>query len=113
MEFQLDWVACCVAAVPLAPIVADGIREDVAVFAEGRGRDAATDFGIAFETVLGVLVPEVEGAVGAGGAEGAVLWVEGNCVYGIDLGHVTSGWICLTVAFEGEIEAIRHVSVRS
>ncbi len=71
--------------VALTPIVADGISKDGAIAVEARGGDGAADRGVAFEAVLGVLVPEVEGAVGAGGAEGAVDRVEGDGVDGVDV----------------------------
>ncbi len=61
--------------------------------------------------MLGVLVPEVEGAVGTRGAEGAVLWVEGDGVYRVDFCYVTRSWVLLAVAFEGEVEAGRCVSL--
>ncbi len=81
MKFDLDGVVLGVATETLAPVVTDGVGEDVAVLAKARCDDAAADLGVSFEAVLGVLVPEVEGAVGACGGEGAVLWVEGYGVY--------------------------------
>lgn len=80
MELDLDWILRVVAAVALAPVVADGVREDVACARKGCGGDAAANLGVAFEAVFGVLVPEVKGAVAAGGAEGAVHGVEGDGV---------------------------------
>lgn len=110
MQFELDRVLRCIRGVPLTPVVADGVREDIAVLVEAGGGDAATDFGVAFQTVLGVLVPEVESAVGAGGAEGAMLWVEGDRVDGVDFCDVARGGVLLAVAFEGEVEAAGGVS---
>ena len=107
MELQLDGIARRVARVAFTPIVADSVREDVAVFAECRGGDAAANLGVAFEAVLSVLVPEVEGAVATGSAEGTVLWVEGYSVYGVDFGYVACGGVLLAVAFEGEVEAVK------
>ena len=53
--------------------------------------------------MLGVLVPEVEGSVAAGGAEGAVDGVEGYRVHGVDVADVAViGW-GLAVAFEAEV----------
>jgi hypothetical protein len=106
MQFDLDGVLRRVAAVALAPVVADGVGEDVARAAEARGSDAAADLWVALEAVLCVLVPEVEGAVGAGGAEGAVHGVEGDCVDRVDFGDVALGRVGLAVALEGEVEAV-------
>ncbi len=53
--------------------------------------------------MLGVLVPEVEGAVRAGGAKSAVHRVEADGVDGVDVGDVALRWGGLTVAFEAEI----------
>jgi hypothetical protein len=111
VQLQLDRILRIVPRISLAPVVTHRIREDVAVAAErGRG-DATADFGVALEAGLGVLVPEVECAVGAGGAECAVLGVEGDGVDGVDFGDVALAGVVLAVAFEGEVEA-RGVLVR-
>ena len=55
--------------------------------------------------MLCVLVPEVEGAIAAGGAEGAMLRVEGNGVDGIDVGDVALVGCVLSVALETEVGA--------
>lgn len=91
--------------VAFAPVVADGVGEDGAGVVEVGGGDGAADFGVALEAVLGVLVPEVEGAVAAGGAEGAVHGVEGDGVDGVDVGYVPRRGRRLAVAFEGEVGA--------
>lgn len=54
--------------------------------------------------MLGVFIPEVEGTVRTGSGEGAVLWVEGNGVYGKDLGSVAGVRVGLAMAFEREVE---------
>jgi hypothetical protein len=100
MQLDLDRILCIVAAVPLAPVVADSVREDVSSAREARRCDAAADFGVALEAVLCVLVPEVECAVGPGGAEGAVHGVEGDCVDGVDFCDVAGCRVGLAVAFE-------------
>lgn len=105
MQLELDGVLGVVGGVALAPVVGDRVGEDVAVLVEGSSSDGAADFGVTLEAVLSVLVPEVEGTVGAGGAEGAVLRVERDGVDRIDLGNVAVGWVLLAVAFEGEVEA--------
>jgi len=101
MKHNLDRILRRVVLVALAPVVGDGVGEDVTRLVEGGGNDAAADVGVALETVLGVLVPEVEGAVGASGAEGSVDGVEGDVVYGMDSDDVV-GW-GVAVAFEGEV----------
>lgn len=105
MQLDLDRVLRGVSAEALAPVVGHGVSEDVAVAGECGGGDGASDFRVALEAVLCVLVPEVEGAVGAGGAEGTVLRVERDGVDGKDFGDVALGGVLLAVAFEGEIEA--------
>jgi len=105
MQLQLDRVLRGVRRIALAPVIADGVSKDIAVLVEARGGDGAADLGVAFEPVLCVLVPEVEGAVAAGGAEGAVLRVEGDGVYAVDFGDVARGRVLLAVAFEREVEA--------
>lgn len=69
---RLNWVqhdlVCelwVVVRVSLAPVVRHGVREDVAAAVEARSGDGTADFGVAFQTVLGVFVPEVECAVAA------------------------------------------------
>jgi hypothetical protein len=103
MQLNLNRILRIIATVSLTPIVAHRIRKDIAGSAESSCSDAAADFGVAFEAVLGVLVPEVEGAVRAGGAEGAVDRVEGYGVYGVDFCDVALGGVGLAVAFEGEV----------
>lgn len=53
--------------------------------------------------MLGHAIPEVERAVGASGAEGAVLWVEGDSVDGKDVRHVVLRGVA--VALEREVHA--------
>jgi hypothetical protein len=105
MQLNLDRIPLRVAPEALTPIIAHGVGEDVAVFAEARCDDGAAYFGVAFQTMLGVFVPEVECAIGAGGGEGAVLGVEGDCVYGVDFCGLAGGRVLLAVALEREVEA--------
>jgi hypothetical protein len=105
VQLDLNGILGRVSAKALAPVVANRVGEDVAFAREACGGDGAADLGVALEAMLCVLVPEVEGAVGAGGAEGAVLRVEGDGVDGVDFGHVALGGVLLAVAFEGEVEA--------
>lgn len=95
-----------VSAVSLAPIVADGISKNVSIPVERRRGDGSSNERVALETVLGVLIPEVERAVAAGGAERAVLRVEGNRVQCEDVADITIGARCLAMAFEAEIRTL-------
>lgn len=80
MQHNLDWIALGVVLVALAPVVSNSISEDATVLVESRGGNAASDVGIPLETVLGVLVPEVERAVRSGSAKGSVDGMEGDIV---------------------------------
>lgn len=104
VEHDLDGVGLRVVLVALAPVVTNGIGEDASVLVECRRGDAAADLGVSLESVFGVLVPEVEGAVRSSGAEGTVDGVEGDVVYGVDIGSVILGGI--SVALEGEVGAV-------
>ncbi len=92
--------------VSLGPVVGDGVGEDGTVLVELGGGDATADIRVALETVLRVLVPEVERAVRPGRGEGAVDGVEGYVVDGIDVGYGSLGRVA--VALEGEIRAERR-----
>jgi hypothetical protein len=78
MQHNLIRILRVISSITLMPIIRNGISENRTIVVEVCAGDAAADFGVAFETVLGVLVPEVECAVAAGGAEGAVDGVEGD-----------------------------------
>ena len=98
-----------VEAVSFTPIVAHGVGENVACSVKVSGTDGPADFGITLQTVFGIFVPEMEGAVGAGGAEGAV---DGMEVDGVDRVHVARVAVVgrgLAVAFEAEIVALVFV----
>ena len=56
--------------------------------------------------MLCVLVPEVECAVATGCAEGTMNGVEADRVDGVDVADVAVGRWSLTVALEGEVEAV-------
>lgn len=103
MQHDLVRVLLRVMRVALAPIVADCVGEDVAVAVELCRRDGSADLRVPLEPMLGVLVPEVEGAVATGGAKGAVLGMEGDGVDRVNFGDVALGGVVLAVAFEGEV----------
>lgn len=98
MQHHLDGVVLRVVLETLAPVVANGVGKDASRLVERRGRDAATHVGVALETVLGILVPEVERAVRSRRAKGAVNRVERNVVDGVHVDHVVDGRV--TVALE-------------
>lgn len=100
MQLQLDRVLRSVPAKTLTPVIADRVREDIAVPRESSSGDRASDLRITFETMLGILIPEVEGTVATGGAECAVLGMEGDSIYGVDFRDVPLGGILLAMAFE-------------
>ena len=76
VQHDLVGVVCTVVLVALAPIVAHCVSKDVAGSAEVCRRNASTDVGVALQSVLGVLVPEVECAVCACGGESTMDGVE-------------------------------------
>lgn len=103
VKHDLVWKVWVIVGVALAPVVADGVGEDVSIVGEGCAGDWATDCWVSLEAVFGVLVPEVECAVGSCGGECAMDWVERDGVDCIDVGNVGSRWVA--VALEGEVEA--------
>ena len=100
MQHHLDGIALRVVLVALGPVVTNGVGEDAARLVERGGGDAAADVGVPLEAVLGVLVPEVKRAVGAGRAEGAVDGVKADSVQGV---HAGGGGAGVAVALEREV----------
>lgn len=49
--------------IALMPVIADRIRKDVPVTIECRGRNGSPNLRVALQTVFGVFIPEVEGAI--------------------------------------------------
>lgn len=92
-------------AVPLTPIIAHTIRENIALPTEVRRGDGSAHLRVPFQSMFGVLVPEMERPVRAGGAEGAVLRVEGDGVDGVDVcvAAAPDARLSGAVAFEGEV----------
>ena len=109
MQHNLIHHLRCIHRIPFAPIIAHTVRKYIPRPIKVRGCDSAAHFGVAFESVFCVLVPEMEGAVASSGAEGSVLRVEGNGVDGVDVCVVLGG--AVAVAFEGEVGAERVVGV--
>jgi hypothetical protein len=107
MQHNLGHIIRIIHRKALTPIVRDRIRKDTSIAVERSGGDGTADVGVALEAVLGVLVPEVERPVRPGRAEGAVNGVEGDGVYGIDVGDVAGAGGGFAVAFEGKVGAVR------
>jgi hypothetical protein len=103
MQFDLNRILRIIPTIPLTPIITDSIRKDVSRATKRRSGNAAADLRVTLETVLCVLVPEMEGAVGSRRAEGAVDGVEGDGVDGVDFGDVALRGVGLAMAFEGEV----------
>ncbi len=88
--------------VPLRPVVAGGVGEDLAPGGEGRPGDRLLHLLRGLQLGAGVLVPEGVAAVGADGGQRAVLRVEGDVVHHEDVLEVVVGAIG-AVALEGEV----------
>lgn len=101
MQHNLDRIALRVMLVALAPVVTNGIGKDATRLVKRRRRDAAPHIRISLETVLGVLVPEVERAVRSSRAKGAMDGVERNIVDSVDVDDVV--YRRISVTFEGEV----------
>jgi hypothetical protein len=92
VQHDLVRVVLLIEAVALAPVVADGIGEDVAVPVEICRTDGSSDLWISLQPVFSILVPEVEGAVRACSAKCAVLWMKRDSVDTVDVADVPVGW---------------------
>jgi hypothetical protein len=98
VHHNLIWVLWSIRGIPLAPIVTHRIRENGTVAVEGRRGNGRAGGGVALETVLGVLVPEMECSIGTSGTEGAVDWMEGNGVHRVAVCDIARRGV--TVTFE-------------
>lgn len=90
--------------ITLAPVVTNGIGKDATGLVEGRCSNGAPDVGIALKAVLSVLIPEVERAVRASSAEGAVDGVERYIVDGMYVDDVADCGV--SMALEREIGSL-------
>lgn len=94
-----------VGRVTLTPVVADSVGKNISSAVESGAGNCSPNGRIPLQTMFGILVPEVEGAVTTGGAEGTVNGMEGDRVEGIDVVDVALVGRGLTVAFEAEVGA--------
>jgi hypothetical protein len=76
MHHDLRWVCGLVGLVSLGPVVADGVTENGSIHVESGGRNRPIDLRVALETVLRILVPEMERAIRTCCAERSVNRVE-------------------------------------
>lgn len=106
MQHDLYRVVGGVGLISLAPVITNGVGKDGPGLVEFGGRDAATNVRIAFQSVLRVLVPEMECAVATSCAESSMLRVEGDVVHGIDIYDLILGRV--SVAFEGEVRPVTN-----
>ena len=83
MQHNLVGQLGCICRIAFTPIITHRIRKNRTIPIERRRADGAAHLRVALETVFGVFVPEMKGAVTSGGAESAVDGVEGDGVYGI------------------------------
>src|ERR1700744_6268375 len=63
MQHDLDRVLRRIMRVAPTPVVGYSVCEDVAVSIECGGANGTADLGVSFQSVLCVLVPEVEGPI--------------------------------------------------
>ena len=92
-----------VCGVALAPVVANSIGKDIPVPIEGSTRYGTTNTRVTFETVFGILVPEVKCTVATGGAESPMDWVETNRIDRVNVADIAVALWSFTVTFEGEV----------
>ena len=91
---------------PLTPIIADRIGEN-ATRAIERGRaDGAAHLRVPLQAILGILVPEMEGAVAARGRKGPLHGMEVDRVDGVDIADVALRGRRLPMALEAEIRIL-------
>lgn len=103
MHHNFSGILWRIEGITLTPIVTDSICKDVSSPVECSCCDRTAHGRIAFKPVFSNSVPKVEGSVGASGAEGAVLRMEGDGVDGVDVGHVTLRRVAMTL--EGKVGA--------
>lgn len=80
MEHDFGGVVLAVAIVTLAPVVADGVREDGTSRVESSSGDTTTNSWVPLQSMLSIFVPEVESPVTTSSAERPMLWVERNII---------------------------------
>lgn len=93
-----------VALKALTPIITDRVCEDIPRPRESRRADRPSHFREPLESVFSIFVPEMERAIAASRAEGAVDGVEGYVVDAVDVTDVALVRRGDAMAFEGEVE---------
>ena len=92
-----------VRGIALTPVVAHSIGEDISIAVERGTGDSSPYRRIAFQAVLSILIPEVEGTIAAGSAERAMDGVERDCVDGVDIVDVPIIRRGFAMALEAEV----------
>lgn len=89
---QHDLVDCLlrIARISLTPIITNSICKDATIAVERCAGNGSANIRIPFQSVLCVLIPEMECAVAASSAESAVNRVEGYRVDGVDVANVAA-----------------------
>lgn len=105
MKHHLVGVLLSVGRVTLTPVVAHSVGKDVSGTVESGAGNCSSDGGVSLQTMLCILVPEVESAVAAGGAKGTMNGVEGDGVDGVDVVDIALVRRSFTVALEAEVGA--------
>lgn len=85
VQHDFVWVLWCIGQVSLTPIITDRICKDVSRPVKTGCRNGAAGGWIAFKSVLGIFIPEVECAVRACCAESTVDRVDGDGVDRVDI----------------------------
>lgn len=98
MQHNLGRVVGGVGLVSLAPVIANGIGKNGTGLVEFGGGDTTTDIWITLQSVLGILIPEVECAVATGCTKRSMLRVERDVVDSIDICGLILGLV--PMAFE-------------
>jgi len=89
--------------VPFTPIITDGICKYSPTLVKRCSTNGPSNLRIPFQTMLRILVPEVECTVATCGTEGAVHGVETYCIDAVDVADIPRCWGGLAVAFEAEV----------
>ena len=106
MQHNLIHSLRSIESISLTPVVANGICKYGTSPVERRRADGSTDFGIAFKSMLGILVPEMECSITAGGAERTMYRMPRDVIDRINVGDIPTVGRSLAVAFERKVRAI-------
>lgn len=94
-----------VICIPFTPIIANGIRENIPRLIKRGARNRAPDGRIPLQTMLGILIPEMERPIATRRAKRAVDGVKRNRVDRIHIADIACIRRAFAMAFETEIRA--------